>query len=157
MHYNPCRKRFIIASSKCCTKPLSGLASNVFKHIFQQIRNFHEKSTFYKNFNHFWVIENSTPFISKMNQINQKRSAKDISTFDFSTLYTKLPHDDLLRVLNELIDFVFDGKNFRTEKKKRYLTIDDYKSYWSNTKTGKSYTKQNIKDLVAHLVRSCFF
>ena len=92
-----------------------------------------------------------------MNAINANRAAKDISTFDFSTLYTKLPHNDLLRVLHILIDFVFDGKNFRSEKKKRYLTITDQKTYWSNKNLGKSYTKENIKELVTHLVRSCFF
>ena len=32
MHYSPCRKRFIIASSNCSTKPLSQLASKAFKH-----------------------------------------------------------------------------------------------------------------------------
>ena len=30
-----------------------------------------------------------------------------MSTFDFSTLYTKIPHNKLLYVLNEIIDFVF--------------------------------------------------
>ena len=34
MHYTPSRRRFIIASSNCCTKPLSFLASKIFKHIY---------------------------------------------------------------------------------------------------------------------------
>ena len=37
MHYTPCRKRFIIASAHCSTKPLSKIVSKVFKHIFNQI------------------------------------------------------------------------------------------------------------------------
>ena len=32
-----------------------------------------------------------------------------MSTFDFSTLYTKIPHDQLLYVLNEITDFAFKG------------------------------------------------
>ena len=32
-----------------------------------------------------------------------------MSTFDFSVLYTKIPHDKLLYVLNEITDFAFKG------------------------------------------------
>ena len=157
MHYTPPRRRFIIASSTCSTKPLSKLVSMAFKHIFNQIRNFHLKSVFYKNYNMFWVIENSSPITHKLNEINRVKGAKDISTYDFSTLYTKLPHADLINVLNEIVEFVFDGKNFRSEKKKRFLTITDYSCYWSNKKQRNSFTKENIKELVSHLITKCFF
>ena len=157
MHYSPPRRRFIIASATCSTKPLSKLVSMAFKHIFNQIRNFHRKSLFYKNYNMFWVIENSAPVTEKLDQINRVKGAKDISTYDFSTLYTKLPHDDLVRVLNEIIDFVFDAKKFRYEKKKRYLTVTDYNSYWSSKKTQNSFSKENMKDMVTHLIKKCYF
>ena len=51
---------------------------------------YHEKSKFYKNYNLFWVIENSKPLIDKLNVINTKNKAREVSTFDFSTLYTNL-------------------------------------------------------------------
>ena len=38
-----------------------------------------------------------------------ERNAKQISTFDISRLYTKIPHDKLLDVLNKVLDFVFKG------------------------------------------------
>ena len=44
-----------------------------------------------------------------MNGLNKRRKATSVSTFDFSTLYTKLPHNKLLMVLNSLTDFCFDG------------------------------------------------
>jgi hypothetical protein len=159
MHYTPSRQRFIIASSTCSTKPLSKLASKIFKHIFNQIRNFHQKSFFYKNYNLFWVIENSAPFIDKILAINRRKAAKDISTFDFSTLYTKLPHDDLVQVLNHLVDFVFDYKIVNTEtEKKKYLTVSEFSVYWSKKKHGKmSFSKQDIKFLISHLIRECHF
>ena len=157
MHYTPFRKRFIIASSMCSTKPLSSIISKAFKHIFHQIRNFHLKSLFYKNYHLFWVIENSFPIIEKLDSINKTRSAKNISTYDFSTLYTKLTHTDLIRVLHELIDFVFDASKFRSSKKKRFLTITDHGTYWSNTASNNSFNKKSIKDLVSHLIGNCFF
>ena len=157
MHYTPSRKRFIIASSTCSTKPLSKITSKIFKHIFHQIRNFHLKSTFYNNYNLFWVIENSFPMLKQLEEINKYRGAKEISTYDFSTLYTKLPHEDLIRVLHDQIEFVFDGKNFRSDKKKRFLTIEENRSYWSNKSGQNSFTKQQIKNLVSHLIEHCFF
>ena len=42
-------------------------------------------------------------------------NASLISTFDFSTLYTKLPHKDLLKIQFDLIDFRF---NSGSKKKK---------------------------------------
>ena len=32
-----------------------------------------------------------------------------MSTFDFSALYTKIPYDKLLYVLNEITEFAFKG------------------------------------------------
>ena len=158
MHYTPCRKRFIIASSRCSTKPISKIISKIFKHIFCQIQTYHEKCTFYKNYKKFWVILNSTPFIQKMNDINRKKKAKEISTFDFSTLYTKLPHDDLINVLHEMIEFAFNGGKFKSKGNRKYLTVFNNSCYWTKKTHGhKSFTKQKIKILVSHLIRECYF
>ena len=32
-----------------------------------------------------------------------------MATFDFSTIYTKIPHEKLLEGMNELVDFCFQG------------------------------------------------
>ena len=81
MHYTPSRARFIVSSAKCSTKPISRLVSNAFKLIFNQIQNFHVSSKFYKNYNRFWVINNSKPLIERLDVINTRKKAKDISTF----------------------------------------------------------------------------
>ena len=49
MHKKPSGARFIVASSKCSTKPLSKTISYIFKLIFEQVQNFHLKSKFYTN------------------------------------------------------------------------------------------------------------
>ena len=109
MHKTPIGSRFIVASSKCSTKPLSKAVSKAFKLIFEQVKNFHDKSTFYSNYKKFWAVNNSFPVIEKLTKINEKKNAKSISTFDFSTLYTKIKHQNLLNTLYEIIDFVFSG------------------------------------------------
>ena len=67
-----------------------------------------------------------------MNGLNKRRKATSVSTFDFSTLYTKLPHNKLLMVLNSLIGFCFDGGECK------YITVNNYGARWVN----------NIKDNV---------
>ena len=158
MHYSPPRARFIVASSVCSTKPLSTLTSSIYKHFFNQVQNFHNKSTFYKNYNRFWVIENSAPVIEKLSKINSKKNAKDISTYDFSTLYTKLPHDDLINNLNKVVDFAFQGGNEKKDGNRKYLTVRGSSTFRSKKKYGNSsFTKQEIKLLTKHLIKETYF
>ena len=49
-----------------------------------------------------------------------ERKQLSVLTFDFSTLYTKLPHNELLMVLNSAIDFCFDGGECK------YITVNSY-------------------------------
>ena len=152
MHYTPSRARFIVSSSKCSTKPLSRIISNTFKCFCNQIRSFHDKSRFYKNYNRFWVINNTKPFIDQLNIINTRKKAKEISTFDFSTLYTKLPHGDLIRVLNTIIDFVFKGGT------RNYLGFSEFSTFWMKKPSGKqSFSKSKLKAVVKHLITNTFF
>ena len=54
-----------------------------------------------------------------MNGLNKQRKATSFSKFDFFTLYTKLPHNKLLIVLNTLIVFSFDGGE------SKYITVNN--------------------------------
>lgn len=81
-------KLFIIASKLCSRKQIPKSASNVFKLIYSQIENFHKKATLLSNFNKFWALQNSDPVIQSLNKIHRTH-ATTITTYDFSTLYTK--------------------------------------------------------------------
>ena len=152
MHKTPIGTRFIIASKNCSTKPLSGIISNAFKLIFDSVNSFHNKNRYYSNLNKFWVVQNSLPIIKKLDKINLKNNAKCISTYDFSTLYTKIPHNLLVDVLNEIIDFVFKG----SVRNKIGFSINSV--YWTNKGVGKHFfTKQSLKDAVKYLIVNCYF
>ena len=57
---------------------------------------------FYSGFKHFWVVDNNSDVVAILDKISAKGKARSISTFDFSTLYTKISHDKLIDVLNQL-------------------------------------------------------
>ena len=106
LHKNPVGSRFIIASKNCSTKPLSKAVSYVFKLIYSQIKSFYRKSKFLSNNNKFWVLQNVDPVIEKINIINRKKKPKSIATYNFSTLYTTLFHDKLIKILCNVILFL---------------------------------------------------
>ena len=42
-----------------------------------------------------WIINNSDVVLDKIDEYNETGKIKDVNTYDFSTLYTKIPNDDL--------------------------------------------------------------
>ena len=102
--------RFILASHYCGMNPLSHTISKIFKIVFNTVESFHNKMSFYLDCKKFWVVQNSFPITTKLNKTNAKKKAKSVSTFDFSTLYTTIPQKLLIKVLSEVINFVFKSK-----------------------------------------------
>ena len=153
MHKDPPGARFIIASKQCVTKKISKSVSSAFKLMFNQIENFHKKAKFLSNYNKFWVIQNPEPVLESIKRINRKKGAKSLATFDFSTLYTKLPHDKLVKELLKLIDFCFNGG------KKTYIKINKWgRAFWGKkTKDSIGFTKNQLKVAVKHLIENCYF
>ena len=153
MHKNPPSARFIIASKQCSTKAISKYVSSAFKLMYHQIDNFHKKAKFLSNYNKFWILQNTEPVLNSIKRINRKKGAKSISTYDFTTLYTNLPHDKLIKALHKLIDFTFNGGN------SSYIRINKwYKASWGKkTKSSLGFTKTSLKVAVRHLIENCYF
>ena len=105
------------------------------------------------NYNKLWVLQNPNPVLDSVKHINRKKGAKSIATYDFSTLYTKLPHDKLVKELHKLIDFVFKGGD------KKYIKINKWgKAFWGKkTKDSVGFTCNSLKVAVKHLIENCFF
>ena len=65
---------------------------------------YHEKCSFFKGVNAFWLVQKNKPVIDETNTVNKRRKTSSILTFDMYIFYTKLPNE-LLIELNCLIDF----------------------------------------------------
>ena len=68
--------------------------------------------------NQMWILKNSKELLDNFNS-NSLASVNSIKTYDFSTLYTNIPHTKLKSRLAELIRNAFRFKN----GKKRYEYI----------------------------------
>lgn len=154
MHKNPSAARFIIAGKKCISKQLSKYVTSAFKLCYNQINTYHNKTYYFSGAKTFWVIQNNSLPLECINKINKRRNAKQISTFDFSTLYTKIPHDKLLEVLFDVVDFVFKGGS------RDYIVINKHDSAsWSTKKKGHKFAfdKSSLKEAIKFLLHNCFF
>ena len=151
MHKAHVGARFIVASYYCSTNPLCDTISTIFIMVFNTVKSSHNKSFFYSGCKKFWVVQNSFPIGTKLNKINVKKKAKSISTFDFSPLYTTILHKLLLKVLSEIINFVFKSKvRKRTGFSKTFI-------YWTSKGAGRRYfTKQNFVNAISFLINKYF-
>ena len=153
LHKTPIKARFIIASPKSSVKPLAKVITSAFRLFYRQIENYNTKCRYFSGVNTFWVVQNNKPVVDAMLKLNKRNKAKSISTFDFSTLYTKLPHDKLLNVLFKLIDFCFDGGTHK------FLIFTKYGARWSNERKDYKicFDKQKMKNAVTYLLSNCNF
>jgi len=153
MHKSPVGARFIVASKTCSTKPLTEVISRIFKMLYNHVENFHRKSYFYSSYRKFWVVQNSFPVIQQMDRINARGNAKRISTFDFSTLYTTIPHDLLIEVLSKIIENVFNSRNARSK-----IGFSSSSVYWTPKGVDKRFfTKTTLIEAVTFLISQCYF
>ena len=63
--------------------------------------------------NNMWILKNSTNLLSSLDHW-EVHKATSIQTFDFSTLYTSIPHDLLKSRMNNIINNAFKHKNGAT-------------------------------------------
>ena len=112
------------------------------------------KNQYFSGTKTFWVTQNNSIPLECINKINEGKNAKQINTFEFSTLYTKIPHDKLLDILYKVVDFVFKGGT------REYMIINKQGfASWSFKKSGHHFvfTKSLSKEAIKFLLHNCFF
>ena len=73
-----------------------------------------------------WIVDNSMDVMQKIT--NLKEPARNIRTYDFSTLYTSLPHRKLKEKLSWVISQCFnDGA-------RKYIKINGNSAHWSKSR-----------------------
>jgi len=141
------------AAPSCSIKPLSKVLTKIFKLFFRQVQTYNEKSFFYSSVKTFWVIQNITEVIDCINKLNKRGSFRSMSTFDFSTLYTKIPHNELKKVMSEICDFCFQGGG------NDLLSISSSGARWVTKKDKASlkFTRELFTEGLSYLMDNCFF
>ena len=117
--------------------------------IFNTVESVHKKVLFYLGCKKFWVVQNSFSIATIINKINVKK--KSISTFECSTFYTTTLDKLLIKVLSEVISFVFKSKVSEC------IGFSNTSFYWTSMGVRIRYfTKQALVNAISFLINKRF-
>jgi hypothetical protein len=111
LHERPFKQRYIAGSAKFSTKPLSKLLTcilSAFKTGLQSYTSYPRGGV-----NHMWILKNSKDLLEYI-QYWSLSSCNIINTFDFSTLYTTIPHSKLKDTWS-VVDCRFESHRVQTK------------------------------------------
>ena len=106
--------------------------------------------------NNMWILENSTSLLSSLDQLDV-RTATSVQTFDFSTLYTSIPHDLLKSRISNLVHNAFRKKDGRVRY--THIKVTRAKGYFTHDINGSGdnmYTADNICKMTEVLINNIF-
>ena len=157
MHENPYKHRFFAGSSKCSTKPLSILLTNLLTHIKQGLLKYMYCETAYSRsgINQMWILKNPKELLEHFKSPTFNHITT-IKSFDFSTLYGTIPHTKLKYSLSSIIRKVFMLKN--GNRRYKYLVSGLEETYFvkefSDSKY--KYSEDDIIKMFEFLVNNIF-
>ena len=143
LHKRPYKSRFISNSSHCSTTILSKHITSALTAVKDHVMKYSETAFSNSNVNYFWSIKNSSEVIEKLRLRNFQGS--QVSSFDFSTLYTSLPHDLIKAKVLSLVNWCFnrESKSYLcTSLKAGFFSNKKYDSYrcWSCAELCEAFT-----------------
>ena len=102
-----------------------------------------------------WILKNSTNLLSSLGHLGVHK-ATSIQTFDFSTLYTSIPHDLLKSRMNNIINNAFKHKNGATRY--THIKVGRNKSYFTSDPLNgdNKYTANDICKMIEFLVDNIY-
>ena len=113
MHKTPSKQRFIAASACCSTKQLSTTITKCLKLIDQYHEHTARQVYHASGINAYWIINNSSKVHKMIGMSNTSKDVKNLNSYDFSTLYTAIPHTKLKKAMKSIICRAFEGKGKR--------------------------------------------
>ena len=105
LHKRLYKARFIANSSSCITTELSKLLTSCLTAIKSHVIRYCETVCGTSGKNWFWSVKNSGGVLGELGC--RGFLATSLSTYDFSTLYTTLPHNLIKEKLLDLIEWTF--------------------------------------------------
>ena len=151
LHKSPVKHRFIAGSSKCTTKQLSSLLTKILTVMKTGLEKYCSLKTSHNEVTNMWILKNSLNLLSSLGYLGVHR-ATSIQTFDFSTLYTSIPHDLLKSRMNNIINNAFKHKNGAT----RYTHIKVGRNKSDSLNGDNKYTANAICKMIEFLADNIY-
>ena len=131
LHKRPYKARFIANSSSCSTTELSKVLTSCLTAIKKHLIKYFEKVYEWSGKNLFWSIKHSGDILNKLK--SRGFHAASLSTYDFSTLYTTLPHNLIKEKVIGLIERTFQREG------SLYLACNDRNAFFTSEEHKRHY------------------
>ena len=155
-HKSSYKHRFIAGSSKCTAKDLPCLLIKVLSTIKDGLVRYCNTKTRRNDVNNMWILKNSTSLLSSLDQLDV-HTAKSAQTFDFSTLYTSIPHNLLKSRISNLVHIAFRKKGGSVRY--THINVTRAQGYFTHDINGNGdnmYTADNICKMIEFLIDNIF-
>ena len=106
--------------------------------------------------NNMWILKNSRSLLSSLDQLDVC-TATSVQTFDFSTLYTSIPHDLLKSRISNLVHNAFRKKDGSVRY--THIKVSRAQGYFTHDINGGGdgmYTADNICRMIEFLIDKIF-
>ena len=156
MHKDPTSFRFITCGTSSSISFLSEKVGYTLKMILKFARNSSKYNSKYKCFNSFYIIEDRQNVVNFLNTANRNRKyggSKSIQTYDFSNLYTSIPHVKLKGGIKTFVLNAFGEKN------KKFINVVNENAYFSDKKSNKAsvtFTSLELIEAIEYIIDNSF-
>ena len=157
LHKNPYKFRFIAGAFNCFYTNLNINVKLGLKLIKSFFSNYCQKIYKRTGTNLYWSVDNSNAFVNKINAAFKKfGDIVSINTYDFSTLYTNLKHEEINAKLDLLIDLFFN--NVSNLGKNLYCNVGNDKAFMSNEEYNGYiiFTHNTFKEAVHFIINNAY-
>lgn len=101
-----------------------------------------------------WIVDNHTPVLNRISEYNDSDrkddKPKNISSYDFSTLYTNIPHDLLKQQFKWILDKAFYNNT------KKYMYVNDYCATWYKRSNAVKLDKNTLLKHICFLIDNIY-
>ena len=100
-------QRFVVSYANCTVKPIAQRLTLALKAVYSQICSYSRMLFKVTGIKRNWIINNNEPLLECFSNYIDNDRARNIQTYDFSTLYTKLKHDEIKMALSDVVKLAF--------------------------------------------------
>lgn len=146
-------QRFVVSYSNCLIKPLAKRITLGLKAIYQQVCSYSNMIFKVTGIKRNWIVNNNVPILECLNNICTESRARNIQTYDFTTLYTNLEHEEIKVALASVLKLCFK------HSKKKYIAIYAKSFAWvDSTRDGTYYfDMDSFMKSIEFLMDNCYF
>ena len=155
-HKNPVKFRFISPNRGTSLHELSVAVGLCLQRGLKVVKNDSKYRNNFYNRNDYYVIDSHNEVLDFIFDNNNVSGRKSISTFDFNTLYTSIPHHQLRDNLTNFVNRIFEikGKNFILCN--QYLKNAYFSDSLNYNKSYLRFTKQQLLDCIYYLIDNSY-